>query len=62
MKFVVVNGRTPRTRWFCAQCRESIGESYLRDSAAQLIYCSHKCYVDRCKVFVLAHQYHAMAS
>ncbi len=47
MKFVVVNGRTPRTRSFCAQCCESIGESYLRDIAAQLVYCSHKCYVDR---------------
>ncbi len=46
MKFVVVNGRTPRTRSFCAQCCESIGESYLRDIAAQLVYCSHKCYVD----------------
>jgi hypothetical protein len=31
MKFVLVNGRTPRTQSLCALCCESIGESYLRD-------------------------------
>ncbi len=62
MKFVVVNGRTPRTQSFCALCCESIGESYLRDIAAQLVYCNHKCYVDHCKVPVLALRHHAMAS
>jgi len=62
MKFVLVNGRTPRTQSFCALCCESIGESYLRDIATQLAYCNHKCYVDCSKVPVLALQYHAMAS
>jgi hypothetical protein len=62
MKFVLVNGRTPRTQSFCALCCESIGENYLRDIATQLPYCNHKCYVDHCKVPVLALQYHAMAS
>jgi hypothetical protein len=62
MKFVLVNGRTPRTQSFCALCCESIGESYLRDIAARLAYCNHKCYVDHCKVPVLALQDHAMAS
>jgi hypothetical protein len=62
MKFVLVNGRTPRTQSFCALCCESIGENYLRDIAAQLTYCNHKCYVDYCKVPVFALQDHAMAS
>jgi hypothetical protein len=31
MKFVLVNGRTPRPQSFCALCCEPIGESYLRD-------------------------------
>ena len=62
MKLVLVNGRTPRAQSFCALCRESIGESYLRNIATQLAYCNHKCYVDHCKVAVLALQYHAMAS
>jgi hypothetical protein len=62
MKFVLVNGRTPRTQSFCALCCESIGESYLRDFATQLAYCNHKCYVDHCKGPVIALQYHAMAS
>jgi hypothetical protein len=62
MKFVLVNGRIPRTQSFCALCCESIGENYLRDIAAQLTYCNHKCYVDHCKVPVFALQDHAMAS
>ena len=62
MKFVLVNGRTPRTQSFCALCCELIRESYLRDIETQLAYCNHKCYVEGCKVPVLALQYHAMAS
>jgi hypothetical protein len=62
VKFVLVNGRTPRMKSFCALCCESIGESYLRDIAAQLAYCNHKCYIDQCKSPVLALQDHAMAS
>jgi hypothetical protein len=62
MKFVLVNGRTPRTQSFCAVCCETIGESYLRDIATQLAYCNHGCYVDHCKAPVLAIQYHARAS
>ena len=62
MKFVLVNGRIPQTQSFCALCCESIGENYLRDIAAQLTYCNHKCYADQCEVPVLALQYHAMAS
>jgi len=62
MKFVLVNGRIPRTHSLCAACCESIGDSYLRDIATQLSYCNHKCYVDHRQVPVLALQYRAMAS
>jgi hypothetical protein len=62
MKFVLVSGRTPRTKSFCALCCGPIGESYLRDIATQLTYCNHKCYVDHYNVPVLALQYHATAS
>jgi hypothetical protein len=58
MKFVLVKGRTPRTQSFCARCCESIGESYLREIATQRAYCNHKCYVDHCKVRVLALEWH----
>src|SRR3954449_5810118 len=44
MKFIVVNGRTPRPQSFCALCCEPIGESYLREIATRLSYCDHKCY------------------
>ena len=62
MKFVLVNGRTPRTQSLGALCRESIGESYLRDIATKLPYCNHECYVDHSTVPVAALQYHAKAS
>ena len=35
MKFVLVNGRTPRPQSFCALCCESIGGSYLREIATR---------------------------
>jgi hypothetical protein len=44
MKFVLVNGRTPRPQSFCALCCEPIGESYLREIATRLSYCDHQCY------------------
>ena len=62
MKFIVVNGRTPRPQSFCALCCEPIGESYLREIATQLSYCDHKCYVDHSNVPILALQNHARAS
>jgi len=61
MRFILLNGKTPRTQSFCALCGEPIVESYLRDIAAQLPCCNYKCYVDHCKVSVPASQYHAMA-
>ena len=62
MKFILVNGRTPRVQSLCALCRESIGENYLRDIATHLPYCNHRCYVDHRKAPVLALQYQARAS
>jgi hypothetical protein len=62
MKFVLVNSRTPRTQSACALCCEAIGESYLRDIATQLTYCSHSCYVDHCEGPILELRYRAMAS
>ena len=50
MKFVLVNGRSPRPQSFCALCCESIGEGYLREIATRLSYCDHQCYIDHCKV------------
>ena len=44
MKFVLVNGRTPRPQSFCALCCEPIGESYLRELGTRLSYCDQRCY------------------
>jgi hypothetical protein len=54
MRFILVNGRTPRPRSFCVMCARAIGASYLREIGTQLTYCDHDCYADHCNsAFVL---------
>ena len=62
MKFVLVNGRTPRPQSFCALCCEPISDSYLREIATRLSYCDHRCYVGHSKVAVSPLIFHARAS
>jgi hypothetical protein len=50
MKFVVVNGRTPRPQSVCALCCKSIGASYVRELTTRLSYCGDNCYAGNCKV------------
>jgi hypothetical protein len=54
MNFILVNGRTPRAKFFCALCGESIRESYLREIGTQLCYCDHVCYAGHCSSAVMA--------
>jgi hypothetical protein len=49
MKFVLVNGRTPRPQALCVMCDRPIGLSYLREIGTHLIYCDHGCYADHCE-------------
>jgi hypothetical protein len=44
MKFILVNGRTPRSLSSCVLCLEPIGETYLREIATRLPYCDYQCY------------------
>ena len=62
MKFVLVNGRTPRPQSFCAFCCELIGESYLRELTTRLSHCDHECYAGEGKFAASILQNHAMAS
>ena len=50
MKFILINGRTPRVQSFCALCCEPIGNTYLREIANRLSYCDHTCYVGHRKL------------
>ena len=52
MKFVLVNGRTPRLQSSCTLCSGPIGESYVRELATRLSYCDHKCYLGHRKLAV----------
>jgi hypothetical protein len=62
MKFVIVNGRTPRSNSLCAMCCEPIGKSYLREIATRRSYCDRGCYVCHCNVAILKLQYHTRTS
>lgn len=62
MRFVLVNGRTPRLESFCVLCSQPIGASYLRETGTQLAYCDHDCYAGHCKRAVLLLEGHARAS
>jgi hypothetical protein len=50
MKFVLVNGRSPRPERSCQLCCEPIGKSYLREVATRNTYCSYECYLTHYKV------------
>jgi len=62
MKFILVNGRTPRPQSLCALCCEEIAESYLRELTSRLSYCDHRCYIGHCKGGVPTLQKRARAS
>ena len=62
MKFVLVNGRTPRPQSFCALCCEPVGESYLRELRTRLSYCDQECYAGNCKAAAPELQKHVRAS
>ena len=47
IKFILVNGRTPRPQSFCARCCEPIGASYLREIASRFSYCDHECHAGK---------------
>jgi len=54
MKFVLVNGRTPRPKPSCVCCFQPIEAGYLREIGTNLTYCGHDCYIGHCKsAFVL---------
>ena len=62
MKFILVDGRTPRPKSFCALRCEPIRQGYLREIATRLSYCSHECYAGHSEVSPLALRYQAKAS
>ena len=54
MKFVLVNGRRPSRKSFCALCCELIGESYLRELTTRVCYCNYGCYLAHRKLAISA--------
>jgi hypothetical protein len=48
MRFIMVNGRTPRTQSACVLCEKPLSTGYLREIGTQLTYCNYRCYADHC--------------
>lgn len=61
MKYVLVNGRTPRSESSCAKCSKALGESYLRELTTRFTYCDPKCYLAHAKAVVPVHNERARA-
>jgi hypothetical protein len=62
VRFILVNGRTPRPQSFCVMCDQPIEKSYLREIGTHLIYCDHDCYADHCESAFLLLEKRARAS
>jgi hypothetical protein len=48
MRFILVNGRTPRSQRVCVMCENPIAGGYLREIGTHLTYCDQDCYADHC--------------
>lgn len=62
MRFIMVNGRRPRSRSLCVMCDQPVGTNYLREVGTLLIYCDHNCYAAHCENAVLLLDSQAIAS
>jgi hypothetical protein len=62
MRFILVNGRTPRPQSFCVKCDQPVRASYLREIGTHLIYCDPDCYAEHCTsaVLLLEHRVRAL--
>jgi hypothetical protein len=62
VRFILVNGRKPRSRSCCVLCNQPVGTTYLREVGTHLIYCDYDCYAAHCENAVLLLDNQAMAS
>jgi hypothetical protein len=53
VRFILVNGRAPRSRSLCVMCHQPVGTNYLREIGTHIIYCDHNCYAAHCDSAVL---------
>jgi hypothetical protein len=62
MRFILVDGRTPRPRSLCVMCDQPVGTNYLREFGTHLIYCDQDCYTTHCRGAALLLDSRAIAS
>jgi hypothetical protein len=62
MRFILVNGRTPRPHPVCVMCEKPIAAGYLREIGTRLTYCDHDCYADHCSSAIRLLENRARAS
>jgi hypothetical protein len=56
MRFIFVNGRTPRDDAYCALCSDTIRGSYVRELKTRRLYCDAQCFRGHIKSFWLVLQ------
>jgi hypothetical protein len=49
VRFVLVNGRKPRSQSLCVMCDHPVRSNYLREVGTHLIYCDQNCYAAHCE-------------
>ena len=49
-RFVLVNGRVPRTNQHCAFCSAIVEKGYVRESLTRFIYCDTQCFAGRVRL------------
>ena len=49
-RFVLVNGRVPRTNQHCAFCGAIVEKGYVRESLTRFIYCDTQCFAGRVRL------------
>ena len=62
MKYILVNGRTPRSQSFFALCCKPIGLYCLHEIETRISYCDDECYAEHCVGAVLVIENNAKAS
>lgn len=59
MRYILVNGRTPKDMQTCFVCGARLEESYVREIGVRLFYCDALCLAGAIKSSQLAVEHHA---
>jgi len=62
LRFILVNGRTPRAQAHCALCCIEITGNYVREIGTKFCYCSRGCFASHTRLGQLLIEHRARAA